>query len=177
MTGELNQSYPEYRVQIAEKYGGLAEAWSYLKRSAADRKDRLAEAHEVQLFRRDHRDLTAWMLGTKKQIEAIETPTTVEASLATLARHAERKTEIDARADDMTRVAAFGKELSQKGHKGGDELQTLSGGLSAEYHLLGAAWKQANGRLEQARDGLRFERDASAMDAWLATQVRACVCD
>lgn len=76
-------------------------AWQSLRKKAAERRDSLEEAHSLQRYLADYRDLISWIHDTRAVIGADELAKDVAGAEALVERHHEHKGEIDARADSF----------------------------------------------------------------------------
>uniref|UniRef100_H3CBT9 Spectrin alpha chain, non-erythrocytic 1 n=1 Tax=Tetraodon nigroviridis TaxID=99883 RepID=H3CBT9_TETNG len=166
----LIQSHPEAVEDIKEKCSELNTAWSSLVGRADQRKDKLANSHDLQRFLSDFRDLMSWINGIRGLVSSEELAKDVTGAEALLERHQEHRTEIDARAGTFQAFEQFGQQLLVRGHYASPEIQQKLEALEQERTHLEKAWVQRRMMLDQCLELQLFSRDCEQAENWMAAR-------
>ena len=89
--------HPEHADQINAKHQEINSTWNSLIAKAKERKQKLDESYFLHRFLADYRDLTSYTHDMRSVISSDELAKDVNGAEALLERHAEHKSEIDAR--------------------------------------------------------------------------------
>jgi len=89
---------------------------------------------------------------------------------ALLERHAEHKSEIDAREDSFTATADAGQTLLDCGHFAAEDVREKLVSLAEEKTALLSLWEERRILYEQCMDLQLFYRDTEQAGAWMAKQ-------
>ncbi|XP_056875429.1 spectrin alpha chain, non-erythrocytic 1 isoform X4 [Takifugu flavidus] len=170
MAERLIQSHPEAVDDIKEKCIELNTAWSSLVGRADQRKDKLANSHDLQRFLSDFRDLMSWINGIRGLVSSEELAKDVTGAEALLERHQEHRTEIDARAGTFQAFEQFGQQLLVRGHYASPEIQQKLDALDHERTDLEKAWVQRRMMLDQCLELQLFSRDCEQAENWMAAR-------
>lgn len=118
----------------------------------------------------DFRDLTSWINDIKNVICADDLAKNVSGAEALLERHAEHKSEIDAREDSFRATAEAGRMLVESNHYAAGEVEEKLGVLEDEKNALLQLWEERRILYEQCMDLQLFYRDTEQADTWMAKQ-------
>ena len=162
--------HPQHADQINTKENEISSTWEALINKAKERKSRLEASYLLHRFLADFRDLTLWINDTKAVISADELAKDVNGAEALLERHAEHKSEIDAREDSFRATAEAGKILLDNNHYASDDVQQKLVQLAEEKTLLLQLWEERRILYEQCMDLQLFYRDTEQADTWMAKQ-------
>jgi spectrin alpha len=124
----------------------------------------------LKRFLADFRDLTSWVNDTKAVISQDELAKDVNGAEALLERHAEHKSEIDAREDSFRATAEAGQMLLDSGHYAASDVEEKLAFLSTEKSALLQLWEDRRIMYEQCMDYQLFYRDMEQADAWMGKQ-------
>ena len=94
----------------------------------------------------------------------------VNGAEALLERHAEHKSEIDAREDSFRATAEAGQMLLDSGHYASEEVKEKLSILVEEKSTLLNLWEERRIMYEQCMDYQLFYRDMEQADAWMSKQ-------
>lgn len=167
---QLCQLHPENADEINAKKNEIISTWEALCAKATERKQRLEESYLLHRFLADFRDLTSWINDMKAVITADELAKDVNGAEALLERHAEHKSEIDAREDSFRATAEAGQILLDSNHYASDEVKEKLVVLADEKTLLLQLWEERRILYEQCMDLQLFYRDTEQADTWMAKQ-------
>merc|ERR1712020_343776 len=162
--------HPEHAEQITAKHEEIKNNWEQLIAKAKERKQKLDESYFLHRFLADYRDLTSWVSDVKQVIGADELAKDVNGAEALLERHAEHKSEIDAREDSFRATAEAGQMLLDSGHYASEEVKEKLVILAEEKTTLLQLWEERRILYEQCMDLQLFYRDAEQADTWMAKQ-------
>eukprot|EP00095_Tigriopus_kingsejongensis_P005059 maker-scaffold330_size203968-snap-gene-0.18 protein:Tk05059 transcript:maker-scaffold330_size203968-snap-gene-0.18-mRNA-1 annotation:"spectrin alpha chain" len=166
----LCQLHPENADEINGKKNEINSTWEALCTKAKERKQRLEESYLLHRFLADFRDLTSWINDMKSVISADELAKDVNGAEALLERHAEHKSEIDAREDSFRATAEAGQILLDSNHYASDEVKEKLVVLAEEKTQLLQLWEDRRVLYEQCMDLQLFYRDTEQADTWMAKQ-------
>ena len=167
---DLCSQHPEHAEQITNKEKEINANWEALITKAKERKRRLEDSYLLHRFLADFRDLTSWINDMKAIISADELAKDVNGAEALLERHAEHKSEIDAREDSFRATAEAGQILLDNNHYASDEVKEKLVVLAEEKTLLLQLWEERRILYEQCMDLQLFYRDTEQADTWMAKQ-------
>ena len=167
---KLCTTHPDHAEQIRAKQQEIAQNWTDLIEKAKQRKQMLDESYFLHRFLADFRDLTSWINDMKAVICADELAKDVNEAEALLERHAEHKSEIDAREDSFTATADAGQTLLDCGHFAAEDVREKLVSLAEEKTALLSLWEERRILYEQCMDLQLFYRDTEQAGAWMAKQ-------
>ncbi len=173
LTGEserLCKIHPEHADTIKAKHEEINKCWETLLSKAKEHRQKLDESYFLHRFLADFRDLTSWIHDTKAVISQDELAKDVNGAEALLERHAEHKSEIDAREDSFRATAEAGQMLLDSGHYAADEVKEKLYQLTEEKTSLLQLWEERRIQYEQCMDYQLFYRDLEQADAWMVKQ-------
>merc|ERR1712020_622761 len=162
--------HPEQAEQITAKHDDIKANWEQLIAKAKERKQKLDESYFLHRFLADFRDLTSWVNDMRQVIGADELTKDVNGAEALLERHAEHKSEIDAREDSFRATAEADQMLLDSGHYASEEVKEKLVILAEEKTTLLQLWEERRILYEQCMDLQLFYRDAEQADTWMAKQ-------
>ncbi|XP_028251320.1 spectrin beta chain, non-erythrocytic 5 [Parambassis ranga] len=153
--------------KLTDKQKEVQNAVKTLDKDVKQRKEKLQEAHQLQLFKANQRLLLDW--GVKQSTEMAEKglPKTRAEADRLMVEHQDWKTEIDARAERMDSVRDFGLGLIRSGHGSNPEIQKALNQLEEAKATLDQAWLHRNMTLEQACLLQVFLASVEQCESWL----------
>jgi spectrin alpha len=166
----LCAQHPDSSDQINAKKEEIFKCWEALCQKSKERKQRLEDSYLLHRFLADFRDLTSWINDMKAVISADELAKDVNGAEALLERHAEHKSEIDAREDSFKATADAGQILLNNNHYASDEVKEKLVILADEKTALLQLWEDRRILYEQCMDLQLFYRDTEQADTWMAKQ-------
>ncbi|XP_068608001.1 spectrin beta chain, non-erythrocytic 5 [Brachionichthys hirsutus] len=134
------------------------------------RKEKLQEAHQMQLFKANQRLLLEWSLKQSSEMTEKGLPKTREEADRLIVEHQDWKAEIDARAERIDSVRDFGLGLIRSGHGSKAQIQKALGQLEEAKTGLDLAWMNRNMMLEQARTLQVFVGRVEQCEGWLSNK-------
>merc|ERR1712062_372572 len=155
---------------IKLKHEEIKSVWETLISKAKEHRQKLDESYFLHRFLSDFRDLTSWINDTKAVIGQDELAKDVNGAEALLERHAEHKSEIDAREDSFRATAEADQMLLDSGHYASEEVKEKLSILVEEKSTLLNLWEERRIMYEQCMDLQLFYRDAEQADTWMAKQ-------
>jgi len=162
--------HPESADAIMAKKNEIEANWKALCAKSKERKERLEDSYLLHRFLADFRDLSSWIASMKAVIGADELAKDVNGAEALLERHAEHRSEIDAREDSFRATAEAGQILRDSNHYASDEVGEKLVALAEEKTQLLQLWEERRILYEQCMDLQLFYRDTEQADTWMAKQ-------
>ncbi|XP_060938197.1 spectrin beta chain, non-erythrocytic 2 [Limanda limanda] len=155
---------------LRSKQQEVQKALKTLEKEVKHWKDKLQEAHQLQLFKANQRLLLEWSLKQSKEMAEKGLPKTRAEADRLIVEHQDWKTEINARADRIASVRDFGLGLIRSGHGSKAELQKNLNQLEEARAGLDSAWLRRSTRLEQARTLKVFLSSVEQCESWLSNK-------
>eukprot|EP00054_Salpingoeca_dolichothecata_P021566 m.138309 g.138309 ORF g.138309 m.138309 type:complete len:2442 (+) comp24033_c0_seq6:296-7621(+) len=163
----LHRKHAEHLKKVQTE---LDARWQAIHAAAQARKQKLRDAHDFQMFLGKHRDLLSWITDMQKVISADELATNVSAAEVLIKRHAENKSEIDARQGNFADVQRVGNKMVTKKHYATEDIEAKIAQLMKERESLLSLWEERKVLFDQCHDLQLFLRDAEQIEAWIVTQ-------
>lgn len=113
---KLAELFPDARDHIEAKRDETIEAWSELRERTAGRKDRLAQAEQLQAYFDEYRDLMAWINETIARVTAPDLAADVAGAELLIASLKESRAEVATRAEAFERFYRDGARLIEDKH-------------------------------------------------------------
>ncbi|XP_061631327.1 spectrin beta chain, non-erythrocytic 5 isoform X2 [Phyllopteryx taeniolatus] len=154
--------------KLQDKQKELHKTLELLDKEVKHRKDKLQEAHQLQLFKANHRLLLDWTLKQSSELAEKALPRTRAEADRLLVEHQDRKTQIDTRAERINCVQDFGLSLIQSGHSCQAEIQKALKKLDDAKDRLDRAWENRSTRLEQACTLQVFLASVDLCESWIS---------
>ncbi|CAB1331140.1 unnamed protein product [Coregonus sp. 'balchen'] len=128
-----------------------------LEKDVKLRKERLQEAHQLQLFKANQRLLLDWTLKQSSEMGEKGLPKSKNEAERFIVEHQDWKTEIDARGERIDSVRDFGLSLVKSGHSSSSEIKKSLTKLEEAKMGLSQTWQDRKKTLDQAL-GLQMEQ-------------------
>lgn len=153
---------------VKSKHESVLHAWNNLLRCAKERREKLLQAENIQLYLDDYRELRAWLGEMEAIMSTDELAKDLSGADALLERHRHHKAAIDARERLIRKFMNRGKELLNQRHFLSHVISEKMNKLEAHYKRVLDEWNRRQSLYEQSRDVLELFRDMDSLDAWLA---------
>ncbi|XP_064420762.1 spectrin beta chain, non-erythrocytic 5 [Latimeria chalumnae] len=163
----LGQLYPQVKENLEERLQEVQELWEMLRTKFMERKERLFQAEQIQIYFNDYRELTVWANDLLALVISEELAGDVTGAEALLKRHEEYKREIDKQVATYEVVKQTGTDLVEKGHFMSKEIIEK---LEELYELVKKVAESWERRKELYKDSLEIQhlrRDVEQAEAWL----------
>ncbi|KAM6918067.1 spectrin beta chain, non-erythrocytic 5 [Lycodopsis pacificus] len=156
--------------KLKNKQKEVQKALSTLEKEVKLRKEKLQEAHQLQLFKANQRLLLEWSVKQSSEMAEKGLPKTRTEADRLLVEHQDWKTEIDARAERIDSVRVFGLGLIRSGHASKAEIQKNLNQLEEAQSGLDRAWLNRTRTLEQARTLQVFLVSVEQTETWFTNK-------
>ncbi|XP_012530663.2 spectrin alpha chain isoform X3 [Monomorium pharaonis] len=163
----LIELFPDARIHINVKHQEAEAAWAELLEQAAQRRNKLAQAEQLQAYLGEYRELISWINEMVAKVTAPELAQDVPGAEALLSRHNEYKSEIDTREEVFEKFYRTGQELIEQGHFLAKEIEDKISVLQQRQQILKDTWQQRRHIYEQNLDTQLFKRDAETLENWI----------
>uniref|UniRef100_A0A8C8K4M3 Spectrin beta chain, non-erythrocytic 5 n=1 Tax=Oncorhynchus tshawytscha TaxID=74940 RepID=A0A8C8K4M3_ONCTS len=134
------------------------------------RKERLQEAHQLQLFKANQRLLLDWTLKQSSEMGEKGLPKSKNEAERFIVEHQDWKTEIDARGERIDSVRDFGLSLVKSGHSSSSEINKSLTKLEEAKMGLSQTWQNRKKTLDQALGLQIFLGYMEQSESWLSNK-------
>ncbi|KAL0275436.1 UNVERIFIED_CONTAM: hypothetical protein PYX00_003283 [Menopon gallinae] len=166
----LANIFPDTREHIEVKQDEVCESWCSLLEKAAQKRNQLVQAEQLQSYFDQHRDLMAWLNEMIAKITAPDLAQDVAGAETLIARHTEHYAEIDSRSDEIAKFYADGAKLVNQGHFLSDDVEEKIRMLKDRHKLLLDTWTKRKEIYDHNLDTQIFKRDADILENWMTTR-------
>ncbi|KAI4798393.1 hypothetical protein KUCAC02_022079, partial [Chaenocephalus aceratus] len=156
--------------KLKSKQKEVQKALKTLDQEVRLRKEKLQEAHQLQLFKANQRLLLEWSVKQSGEMAEKGLPKTRAEAERLIVEHQDWKTEIDARAERIDSVRDFGLGLIRSGHGLKADIQKALNRLEEAKSGLDRAWLNRSTTLEQARTLQVFVSSVDQCESWLSNK-------
>ncbi|XP_078145742.1 spectrin beta chain, non-erythrocytic 5 [Centroberyx gerrardi] len=156
--------------KLRKKQKEVQTALKTLDKEVKLRKEKLQEAHQLQLFKANQRLLLEWSVKQSSEMGEKGLPKTRTEADRLIVEHQDWKTEIDARGERIDSVRDFGLGLVRSGHGAKAEIQKALSQLEEAKTGLDRAWLNRKTTLEQARVLQVFLGSVEQSESWLSNK-------
>ncbi|XP_076605262.1 spectrin beta chain, non-erythrocytic 5 [Chaetodon auriga] len=156
--------------KLKDKQKEVQKALKTLDEEVDLRKEKLHEAHQLQLFKANQRVLLEWSVKQSSEMAEQGLPKTRSEAERLIVEHQDWKKEIDARAERIDSVRDFGLGLIRSGHSSKAEIQKALNQLEEAKSGLDRVWLNRNTTLEQARTLQVFLASVEQCESWLSNK-------
>ncbi|XP_029899947.1 spectrin beta chain, non-erythrocytic 5 isoform X2 [Myripristis murdjan] len=156
--------------KLKKKQKEVQSALKTLDKQVKLRKEKLQEAHQLQLFKANQRLLLEWSVKQSSDMGERGLPKSRTEADRLIVEHQDWKTEIDARAERIDSVQDFGLGLVRSGHSLKTEIQKALNQLEEAKTGLDRAWINRKTTLEQARALQIFLSSVEQCESWLSNK-------
>uniref|UniRef100_A0A8C9YZ58 Spectrin, beta, non-erythrocytic 5 n=1 Tax=Sander lucioperca TaxID=283035 RepID=A0A8C9YZ58_SANLU len=153
--------------KLKNKQKEVQKALKTLDKQVELRKEKLHEAHQLQLFKANQRLLLEWSVKQSGEMAEKGLPKTRAEADRLIVEHQDWKTEIDARAERIDSVRDFGLGLIRSGHGSKAAIQKALNQLEEAKSGLDRVWQNRSKTLEQARTLQVFLSSVEQCESWL----------
>ncbi|KAG7215088.1 hypothetical protein INR49_011666 [Caranx melampygus] len=155
---------------LKSKQKEVQKALKTLDQEVKHRKEKLQEAHQLQLFRANQRLLLEWSVKQSSELADKGLPKTRTEADRLIMEHQDWKTEINARTERIDSVRDYGLGLIRSRHGSKAEIQKALNQLEEAKAGLDQAWVNRNRMLEQARALQVFHASVEQCESWLSNK-------
>ncbi|XP_029350237.1 spectrin beta chain, non-erythrocytic 5 [Echeneis naucrates] len=156
--------------KLKTKQKEVQTALKTLDKEVKHRKEKLQEAHQLQLFKANQRLLLEWSVKQRSELAERGLPKTRAEADQLMMEHQDWKTEIVARTERMDSVRDFGLSLIRSGHSFKAEIQKALSQLEEAKAGLDQAWLDRNTTLDQARTLQVFLTSVEQCESWFSNK-------
>ncbi|XP_056249803.1 spectrin beta chain, non-erythrocytic 5 [Seriola aureovittata] len=155
---------------LKNKQKEVQKALKTLDKEVKHRKEKLQEAHQLQLFKANQRLLLEWSVKQSSELAEKSLPKTRAEAERLIMEHQDWKASINARTERIDSVRDFGLGLIRSGHSSKAEIQKALNQLEEAKAGLDRAWLNRNTTLEQARTLQVFLASVEQCESWLSNK-------
>ncbi|NXN96468.1 SPTN5 protein, partial [Rhinopomastus cyanomelas] len=166
----LSRTYPQVKENIMERLTDVDECWENLGKKFLERKAKLSQAEQVQLYFSDCRELMAWANEMHALVISEELANDVLGAELLIKRHEGYKREIEKqwlKYEDMQRA---GGDLMKNGHFMSVEIEEKLLELSELMKSVKESWDIRKELYEENWEIQLLRRELEQAEAWLAAK-------
>ncbi|KAG9481361.1 hypothetical protein GDO78_010547 [Eleutherodactylus coqui] len=166
----VSQLHPPVQKNVAERLEDVARSWETLITKSQERKEKLTQAEQVQMYFSSCGKLIVWAREIHALMVSEEFLNDVAGAEQLIKRHEEYKREINRHWGKYEELQSRGKSLLDKAHFMSFEITEKVHELSELMGLVSDTWKR---RKEMYEDNLEIQllrRDLEQADGWLNTK-------
>ncbi|NXO67199.1 SPTN5 protein, partial [Phainopepla nitens] len=166
----LSRTYPQVKENIMERLTDVDECWANLDKKFLERKARLSQAEQVQLYFNDCRELMAWANEMHALVISEELANDVLGAELLIKRHEEYKREIEKQWLKYEEMQRAGGDLMKNGHFMSVEIEEKLLELSELMKKVKESWDMRKVLYEENWEIQLLRRELEQAEAWLAAK-------
>lgn len=166
----LSRTYPQVKENIMERLTDVDECWENLDKKFLERKARLSQAEQVQLYFNDCRELMAWANEMHALVISEELANDVLGAELLIKRHEEYKREIEKQWLKYEEIQRAGGDLIKNGHFMSAEIEEKLLELSELMKKVKESWDMRKELYEENWEIQLLRRELEQAEAWLAAK-------
>ncbi|NXO10573.1 SPTN5 protein, partial [Oriolus oriolus] len=166
----LSRTYPQVKENIVERLTDVDECWENLGKKFLERKARLSQAEQVQLYFSDCRELMAWANEMHALVISEELANDVLGAELLIKRHEEYKREIEKQWLKYEEMQRAGGDLLKNGHFMSVEIEEKLLELSELMKKVKESWDMRKVLYEENWEIQLLRRELEQAEAWLAAK-------
>lgn len=166
----LSRTYPQLKENIMERLTDVDECWRNLDKKFLERKARLSQAEQVQLYFNDCRELMAWANEMHALVISEELANDVLGAELLIKRHDEYKREIEKQWLKYEEIQRAGDDLTRNGHFMSVEIEEKLLELSELMKKVKESWNVRKELYEENWEIQLLRRELEQAEAWLAAK-------
>ncbi|KAM9654132.1 spectrin beta chain, non-erythrocytic 5 [Morphnus guianensis] len=166
----LSRTYPQVKENIMERLTDVDECWENLDKKFLERKARLRQAEQVQLYFNDCRELMAWANEMHALVISEELANDVLGAELLIKRHEEYKREIEKQWLKYEEMQRAGGDLMKNRHFMSVEIEEKLLELSELMKKVKESWDMRKELYEENWEIQLLRRELEQAEAWLAAK-------
>ncbi|XP_019374606.1 PREDICTED: spectrin beta chain, non-erythrocytic 5 [Gavialis gangeticus] len=167
---QLSHLYPQVKENIMERLTEVNECWENLDRKFLERKKRLSQAEQVQVYFNDCRELMVWANEMYALVISEELASEVLGAELLIKRHEEYKREIEKQWLKYEEMQQTGNNLVKDGHFMSMEIEEKLSELSELMKKVRESWDLRKKLYEENWEIQLLRRELEQAEAWLAAK-------
>ncbi|XP_009997918.1 PREDICTED: spectrin beta chain, non-erythrocytic 5 [Chaetura pelagica] len=166
----LSRTYPQVKENIMERLTDVDECWEHLDKKFLERKARLSQAEQVQLYFNDCRELMAWANEMHALVISEELANDLLGAELLIKRHEEYKREIEKQWLKYEEMQRAGGDLMKNEHFMSEEIEEKLSELSELMKKVKESWEMRKELYEENWEIQLLRRELEQAEAWLAAK-------
>lgn len=167
---KLCDTFPDAKEHIEVKREECLDSWTDLIEKSQQRKDKLAQAEQLQAYFDEYRDLMAWINEMLAKITSPDLAKDVEGAEALIVKIKENQSEVDARQEPFERFYKAGRKLISDEHFLAYEVEEKIKTLEQRKKLLDTTLKNRKEIYDLNLDTQLFLREAKILENWIVAR-------
>ncbi|NWX12365.1 SPTN5 protein, partial [Aegotheles bennettii] len=166
----LSRTYPQVKENIMERLTDVDECWENLDKKFLERKARLSQAEQVQLYFNDCRELMTWANEMHALVISEELANDVLGAELLIKRHEEYKREIEKQWLKYEEMQRAGGDLMKNRHFMSVEIEEKLLEMSELMKKVKESWEMRKELYKENWEIQLLRRELEQAEAWLAAK-------
>lgn len=166
----LSEQYPNSKDILEDKLLDVTNAYGKCVEKAAERKEKLLQAEQLQSYFEEARDFQAWIRETSAMISQIDLPHDVATCEAVLAHYDEFFSEIQEQRKSLKEFETRSHKFIACGHFMASEIEEKLQNLKVSFENLCCCWRDKRTIHERNLDLQLFYHNLKEMESWIQGQ-------
>ncbi|KAE8587142.1 hypothetical protein XENTR_v10021875, partial [Xenopus tropicalis] len=162
--------HPPVQKNVAERLHDVSQSWGALYRKSQDRKEKLSQAEQAQMYFDDCGELMVWAKEMQALVVSEELANDVSGAELMIKRHIEYKREIDKHWIKYEELQRTGEALVQNKHFMSLEIAEKVNEMSELMNKLSESWQKRKEINEENLEIQIMRRELEQADGWLNTR-------
>ncbi|XP_069494913.1 spectrin beta chain, non-erythrocytic 5 isoform X2 [Ambystoma mexicanum] len=163
----ISHEYPQVKNNVAERLEEVTECWQKLHRKCQERRKRLHQAEQVQLYFNECRELMLWAKEMHAIVMSEELASDIVGAEHLIKRHDEYKREIDKQWLKHEVLQRAGDTLVESGHFMSQEIEEKLLEQSELMRKVGECWEMRKQLYEENLEIQLLRRQVEQAESWL----------
>ncbi|XP_071821753.1 spectrin alpha chain, non-erythrocytic 1-like isoform X5 [Apostichopus japonicus] len=166
----MNHHYSSPEIQ--EKLDDLSQEKEALDRAWNDRRVKLDQCQELQLFLRDCEQAESWMASRESYLASEEVTENLDSVEALIKKHEDFDKAIAQQESKINALASFADQLVNAGHYDGPYISEKKDEVLARWQKLKEALIEKRSKLGESHTLQQFSRDADEVETWIMEKIQ-----
>ncbi|KAJ1103984.1 hypothetical protein NDU88_001400 [Pleurodeles waltl] len=166
----ISQEYPQVKENVAERLMGVKECWEKLFKKCQERKERLVQAEQVQLYFNECREFMVWAKEMLAVLMSEELANDIIGAELLIKRHEEYKREIHKQWLKLKEMQLVGNTLVEKGHFMSEEIKEKLLEQSELARKVADCWEVRKELYEENLEIQLLLRELEQAESWLSAK-------
>ncbi|XP_078515770.1 spectrin beta chain, non-erythrocytic 5 isoform X2 [Lissotriton helveticus] len=163
----VSQEYPQVKENVAERLIEVKECWEKLFKKCQERKERLGQAEQVQLYFNECRELMVWAKEMLAVLMSEELANDIIGAELLIKRHEEYKREIHKQRLKYNEMELVGNALVEGGHFMSEEIKEKLLEQSEFMRKVADCWEVRKELYEENLEIQLLRRELEQAESWL----------
>uniref|UniRef100_A0ABM5FN35 Spectrin beta chain, non-erythrocytic 5 n=1 Tax=Pogona vitticeps TaxID=103695 RepID=A0ABM5FN35_9SAUR len=166
----LGRLYPQTRDNMMNRLAEIDECWEKLEHKSAERKQKLQQAKQIQIYFNDCRELMAWAKEMHAVMISEEVASDLLGAELLIKRHEEHKRDIEKQQLKYEHLEQTGNSFTKAGHFMSTEIEEKLSELLELMRKVRECWDLKKELYEENWENQLLRRELDLAQAWLTAK-------